>query len=167
MKTRWNQLMFLSWRRDEINWYSNQENELKQLIFLLRNCFEISWIYFIKLLVFSCPKGCTQNTSKTRQIQWIHKQYVFKNDQKCQKVIAHPKIPHISRITEQNRPKIGNYSLGRNWAKIKPFWARIRIPNVPKVTQKCQKWIVHPKIPHISRITAQIRPVLQLGQELG
>ena len=97
----------------------------------------------------------------------IQIQNVPKVTQKCQKWIVHPIIPHISGITEQNQPKIGDYSLGRNWAKIEPFWARIRIPNVPKVTQKCQKWIVHPKIPHISRITEQIKPVLQLGQELG
>ena len=70
----------------------------------------------------------------------------------------HPKIPHISGITEQNRPTIGDYSLGRNWAKIEPFRARIRIQNVPKVIQKCSYRPLRPQKPHNSRITKQNRP---------
>ena len=58
-------------------------------------------------------------------------------------------------IKEQNWPKIGDYSLGRTWAELNLFGARRRVQNVPKVTQKCQKRIVHPKIPHNSRITEQ------------
>ena len=55
--------------------------------------------------------------------------------------------------------KLGRYySLGRNWAKIEPFWARIRIPNVPKVIQKYSYRPLHPEKPHNSRITKQNRP---------
>ena len=77
---------------------------------------------------------------------------------KNQLPFATQKIPHISRITEQIRPKIGDYSLGSNWAKIKPFWARIRLPNLPKVIQKCSNRLPHPQKPHNSRITKQNRP---------
>ena len=55
--------------------------------------------------------------------------------------------------------KLGRYySLGRNWAKIYPFWARIWIQNVPKVIQKCSYRPLHPEKPHNSRITKQNRP---------
>ena len=64
----------------------------------------------------------------------------------------------MSRIRPCIGRRLGDYSLGRNWAKIEPFWARIRIQNVPKVIQKCSDRPLRPQKPHNSRITKQNRP---------
>ena len=87
---------------------------------------------------FLIPRLKMRNWAKI-ELFWARIQNVPKVIQKRHNRHPHPKIPFISGITEQNRPTIGDYSLGRNWAKIEPFWARIQIQNVPKVTQKCQK----------------------------
>ena len=49
----------------------------------------------------------------------------------------------------ENESEIGDFSLGRNWAKIEPFWAWIRIQNVPTVIQKCSY-----RPPHTHKILA-------------
>ena len=40
--------------------------------------------------------------------------------------ISNPKNPMLAVLRSIIGHKIGDFSLGRNWAKIEPFWARKR-----------------------------------------
>ena len=73
----------------------------------------------------------TEYTQNTDRIHRIRRKCVIKSCNKCHKWTPHPKKPHISRITKQNRPKNGNLSLGRNWAIFGHVLAIISGSNLP------------------------------------